>query len=608
MKYKNIYNKVILSLGMVLAGLFTSCSAVDDFLTVYPTNQITSETFWEDKGDLNSVLNSCYTQFYANRDGGAGYHPLIQEMFVWGELRSDNFLLTSESNEDLKNIMNANLLPTNKWFDWSMFYTGISYCNLCLEKGPEVVDKDASFSENDWKPIEAELKALRALYYFYLVRAFRDVPFVTKATDTSEGATDPVPQVESEEILTFLINDLEGVKDYGMINYGSEDLNKARFTRNGIYALLADIYLWRASKNSSADSIAKYPGEAEADYRKVIEYADYLIQDGLRQFREARTDFYGSDRSPFKGEDVIPLPLYTTEKSRRVNDVPYNTIFGEKYSLEGIFEIAFDGSVNKNSVFTTFLGSASSNRLSSGALSAASPYQSVNVKPDDGNVAYSKTDLRYYENIEKTTGSSSSAVYNIIKYTARNVVTDGADDITNSNASISYSSWRSSGDYDANYIIYRMSDVLLMKAEAIACLHEYILQSDDEEEMRDGFRVAKAVFARSNPMITDEDDLKFENYNTGQALEEFVLRERQREFFGEGKRWFDLVSYALRQGNTSKMLNILTLKYSTNASAIKAKLATINSLFNPVYEGEIKVNTALVQNPAWITDETIVKN
>ena len=288
--------------------------------------------------------------------------------------------------------------------------------------------------------------------------------------------------------------------------------------------------------------------------------------------------------------------------------MPYNTIFGEKYSLEGLFEIAFDGSVNTNNVFTTFLGYASSNRLSSGALSAAAPYQSINVKPDDGNVAYSKTDLRYYENIEKTTGSSSSAVYNIIKYTAGNVVTDGADDITNSNSTISYSSWRTGGDYDANYIIYRMSDVLLMKAEAIACLHEYILQTYDEEEMRDGFRVAKAVFARSNPMITDEDDLKFENYNTGQALEEFVLRERQREFFGEGKRWFDLVRYALRQGNTSKMLNILTLKYSTNASAIKAKLATINSLFNPVYESEIKVNTALVQNPAWITDETIVKN
>ena len=595
-----IYNKVILSLSVVLTGLFTSCSAVDDFLTVYPTNQITSETFWEDKADLNSVVNSCYRSLVSD--------AVIQRMFVWGELRSDNFLLTSESNENLKNIMNANLLPTNSWFDWAGFYTAISYCNLCLQKGPEIVEKDASFSENDWKPIEAELKALRALYYFYLVRAFRDVPFVTEANDTSEGATDPVPQTSSEEILTFLINDLEGVKDYGMINYGSDDLNKARFTRNGIYALLCDIYLWRASKNSSADSIAKYPGEAEADYRKVIEYADFLIEDGIQQFREKRTDYYGSERSPFKGADVIPLPLYTTEKNKHVDDLPYNVIFGEGYSMEGLFEIAFDGSVNDNTAFTTFLGTGDNSRLNAGALSAAAGFQSANTKPDESTVVYSKTDLRYYENIQKTTGTSASSVYNIIKYSAGYVTTDGADDITNSATTIDYGNWRAGNNFDANFIVYRMSEVLLMKAEAIACLQDYILHSQDEEMLREGFRCAKGVFARSNPMITDDDDLKFENYNTGQALESFVLRERQREFFAEGKRWFDLVRYALRQGNTSKMLDLLVVKYSTNASAIKAKLATLNSLFNPVYQEEIKVNTGLVQNPAWVTDETIVKN
>ena len=49
-------------------------------------------------------------------------------------------------------------------------------------------------------------------------------------------------------------------------------------------------------------------------------------------------------------------------------------------------------------------------------------------------------------------------------------------------------------------------------------------------------------------------------------------------------------------------------KYMSIYDSIKAKLATINSLYNPVYTDELKVNTALVQNPAWITDETIVKN
>ena len=607
MKHRKLYNKVILSLSFVLAGLFTSCSAVDDFLTVYPTNQITSETFWEDKGDLNSVVYSCYRQLLNTNS----------YMFIWGEVRSDNFLLTSESNENIKNIMNANLLPTNSMFDWASFYTGIAYCNLCLQKGEETIKIDASFSENDWKPIEAELKALRALYYFYLVRAFRDVPFTTKANYTSEGATDPVPQTPSEEILSFLIDDLEAVKDNGMINYGKDDLNKARFTRNGIYALLCDIYLWRASKNSSPDSIAKYPGEAEADYRKVIEYADFLKDDLISQFREKRQDYYGSERSPFKGEDVVPLPLYTTDKSRRVNDTPYNEIFGEKYSLESLFEIAYDGSVNKNTTFagtgsgslaSGYLGYGNGNKVQPGALSAAAAFQSISGKPDDATVAYSKTDLRYYENIEKTAGSSTSAVYNIAKYSFENVTTDGANDITNSGTNINYQNPRPQSNYDANYIVYRISDILLMKAEAIACLQEYILKSDDEEMLRDGFQMVKGVFSRSNPMIEAADDLTFELYNSAQSLEELVMRERQRELFAEGKRWFDLVRYALRQGNTNKMLSLLVIKYSTNSSAIKAKLATINSLFNPVYQEEIKVNTALVQNPAWVTDETIVKN
>ena len=86
------------------------------------------------------------------------------------------------------------------------------------------------------------------------------------------------------------------------------------------------------------------------------------------------------------------------------------------------------------------------------------------------------------------------------------------------------------------------------------------------------------------------------------------MRERQREFFGEGKRWFDMVRMAIRANSTENMLNLLAAKYTTNASAIKAKLATLNSLYSPVYKEEMKVNTALVQNPAWVVDETIVKN
>ena len=78
--------------------------------------------------------------------------------------------------------------------------------------------------------------------------------------------------------------------------------------------------------------------------------------------------------------------------------------------------------------------------------------------------------------------------------------------------------------------------------------------------------------------------------------------------FAEGKRWFDLVRMAEREGSTTNMLSLLLTKYSSNSSAIKAKTSSLNSLYNPVYKDEIKVNTYLYQNPVWDKAETITRN
>lgn len=593
MKMTSIYHKILLPLCLSVVVMLSSCSAFDDFLEVLPTDKITGENFWEDKGDLNSMLATCYIQMASS--------GVVNKMFLWGEARSDNFLLTGSSSEDLRNIMNANLLPTNSQFSWADFYTGIAYCNFCLQNGPGIIQKDASFSESDWRPIEAQIKGIRALLYFYLVRAFRDVPLITYANDTSEGANDPVPQTSSEDVLTFLINDLEEVKDNGMINFGTDDQNKMYFTRDGIYALLCDIYLWRASKNSSADSLAKYPGEAQADYQKVIEYADILIANRLADFKKDDNMnglYYGSSRSAYRNEDE--LPLYVTDKSNRVEDIPFNMIFGEAYSKESILEIA-----GASSPYESYLGKSSDDKSLNvdGAFSASAPFQTISNKPDATSSAFSITDLRYYEDIEKTTGSATTAVYKICKHALRGVTTNGTSDITSSQAQINYD-W----NLAKSFMQYRISDIMLMKAEAIACLQEYVLKADDQAQLQEAFRMVNAVFSRSNPMIADADKLSFDTYSSAQSMEELVMRERQRELFADGKRWFDLVRLAMRNGNTSRMLSLLVAKYSTNASAIKVKLATMNSLFNPVYTDEIKVNPALVQNPAWITDETIVKN
>ena len=56
------------------------------------------------------------------------------------------------------------------------------------------------------------------------------------------------------------------------------------------------------------------------------------------------------------------------------------------------------------------------------------------------------------------------------------------------------------------------------------------------------------------------------------------------------------------------MLTLLLTKYATNTNAVKAKLSSMNSLYGPVYEDELKVNPNLHQNPAWEKEKTISRN
>lgn len=585
MKKNIIYNKVIIPAFVAVIGLLSSCSAFDGFLTVYPTNQITGEKFWEDKNDLENVLFACYRQMATE--------AFAERMIAWGELKSDNFDLATTTNENLVNLMTANLLPTNSWFSWASFYKLIGYCNLTLAKGPEVLARDNSFTESDWLPIQAELVGMRALAYFYLVRAFRDVPFVIKSNDTSVGATDPVPQTASEAILSFLINDLEAIKDNGMTNYGNDADNHGRFTKNALYTLLADIYLWRAAKNSSPDSIAVYGEQWKNDYAKCVECCDYVINAMNYKMNEEGVKHYG------KNDGYTPeLPLMTME-TRSTSYETYNSIFGDKNSHESIFEVQYGTNANANAAVDYFYGGWKNGSFNSGMIKRSMVFEEVSTDVVEAyDVSFYKSDYRLGSSFYYSTSQSGTTIpTSIVKYSAKSITVSSSastrDDMTTRRC-FTYNSYRNRDNIDANWIVYRASDPILMKAEALVA----------QGHLGGGFDLAHAVFLRSNPTMQATKDIRPGAYSQKDDMMEFIFRERQREFIGEGKRWFDLVRMAYQKGETSAMLNLLVRKFAGGANAVKAKMATMNSLFNPVYREEIKVNPALVQNPAWEDDRT----
>lgn len=611
----NILNKLTLA-GCVIAGVgMTSC---DDFLTITPTSQIVEEDFWKDKGDVENVVSACYTRLVQS--------DLMKKYVLWGEVRSDNFSLnTGTTWSEAKNLMNGNLQPTNSIFNWQPFYSEINYCNKVLAHGPEVVEIDESFSEGDWLPIKAEMVALRALSHFYLVRTFGEIPYVT--IDYNNDSQDfLLAQSTQQQVLDSIILDLEEVKDYAMKDYGNTVYNKGRVTKKMIYTLLADVYLWRASKNTSADSVAVYGNQATSDYQKCIEYCDEVIEimrDDITTSINSSGQIIGGVTEELSLEDMLISNDPTSTSRYSYNTGAYDYIFGSGNSQESIFELQFNGENNANTMLN---GTSSSsidayfyditNSAAGSLVCTEALFQNViepnTIYPSSG--VFTKTDYRRWETL-KNEGSEQNT-FPLGKYSYGQInlsAGTGSSQILTDNTSlttddITYSNERTIPS-DANWIVYRLSDVILMKAEAMNQLYS------DDAHRKEAFELVRTNFKRSNPYAykssnttAGTDSLNYENFSTQENLEALIMTERQREFVGEGKRWFDLVRYAQRKGSTTEMLNnYLGNKFADNKKAVSAKLSTIKSLFSPIYSTELRRNALLHQNSVWNTTETTSK-
>lgn len=545
------------------SSFFVSCS---DFLEIEPMNEVVLENFWTEKADVASVVNGCYEVLESP--------DCIQRMGVWGELRSDNIWVGSNVPNDINELLKENLLSSNSYCNWSKFYDCINRCNTVIHYAPEVQQIDPNYSEEELRANLAEVTTLRALCYFYLIRTFRDVPYVTEPSidDTQDYVVAATP---FDQVLDALIADLERIKGDAVRRYEVErcegnvvylsEKNSSRITRWTVYTLLADLYLWKG------------------DWDNCIKCCDAVLAYKREQYEEMlkRVGTFGN-LALFHG---IPLILEKTAGSTTCGNA-YTEIFGSGNSFESIFELYFrTNQTQKNTWVANFYGDS---RNTMGSLSAASFL--AKDASSGKNEVFKKTDSRVYES---TQGSNSN--YAISKYT-RTSVSFTISTSMSKDEDLKLSSTRRTTDY-ANWILYRMSDVILMKAEAMI---------EKGTDFDGAFHLINTINKRANDITTTSrsDSLKLADYNTSKAnMEELLLAERQREFLFEGKRWFDLVRFARRDGNNTRLISLATRKYIENVNAIKIKLADPNIVYFPYAKSELKVNPLLKQNPAYGNEE-----
>ena len=548
-----------------LCSLALTMSACSDYLDLTPMNEIVKENYWTEKADVESVVNSCYAGLEAD--------ACLKRMFIYGELRSDNIVVSASTPYALRQILNENLLETNEWVKWESFYQVINRCNTVIAFAPEVAERDPNYTVSELRATLAEVTALRALAYFYLVRTFRDVPYVTKPSldDNNVDEDYRVAPTPMAEVIKLLIADLEAVKDdalrlYPETGYPLYDAaNTSRVTNCFIYALLADLYLW------------------DGDYERCSYYCDRVLDYKMERYEELKEENPANVADMDLFRDKYPLLL--EQPSGTTVGRTYNSIFGNGNSFESIFELYFLSNQSvQNKLVAEFYGNSTTPAGNVGA--ADQLYSGVY---ENTNQVFKPTDCRVPEGIEER-GSAYAIRKYVYSYT--NITMSRNNTAPRVTASV-----RSAQNF-ANWVVYRLTDVMLMKAEA-----EVERQNFDE-----AFELVSTVYNRANKLTTaSADTLARADYGSLALMRELVQSERRRELMFEGKRWFDLVRFSLRTGDNTYLIERAVSKQKERQSAIRIKLKSQDAIFWPYAKSELDANPRLTQNPAFVTNETSQK-
>ncbi len=448
-------------------------------------------------------------------------------LFKWGELRADLFIPGANIGADDRKIMDGFIYPLNDLNRWDRLYRTINFANTVLKFSPMVVDRDQSFGINESRAFEAEALFLRSLCYFYLVRIFRDVPLVLEASEND--AQDYYPAVSGEqEIFLQIVDDLNQAVQYLPTSYGRLEYDKGRATKGAAYALMAEVYLYFEK------------------YQASIDACDQVINSGM----------YGM----IDGEDWF------------MNFFPGN-------SNESIFEVQFDKDLDQtNSLYSMMAPNPGDGTFPDGNDEfRVSPYF---VKEYEKYPADRRAGSRTYWDYSGAGWYRFETSHVLWKY----VGTEGLPSLATGAAATGYRTGNK--ESDANWIVYRYPDILLMKAEALVQQGALAGAVDLLNQVR------TRALVETVENIPNKDD-----------LEVLLLEERAKEFCGEGKRWFDLVRFGKRNGYARSDLLIRILaenKTFEEAEIIRSKYSNPNSWFLPIHKDELDQNNKLVQNPYYI--------
>ena len=214
-------------LVLVLSG----CS--ESFLDLQPNTQVSTDNFYQSASDFRTAVNAAYGALQSNGLYGSVYIHFTEVPADNAGVQNPNGaggIAQFEFDQFVVTPTNPSLLSL-----YSDSYAAIQRCNIVLSR----IDK-ASLPDAQKNQFTGEMKFIRGLMFFNLVRFFGDVPLVLNEINAAEEGY-VFSRAPAAEVYKQLIADLTEAEAKLPVSYTGADVGRA--TSGAAKALLGKVYL-----------------------------------------------------------------------------------------------------------------------------------------------------------------------------------------------------------------------------------------------------------------------------------------------------------------------------------------------------------------------------
>lgn len=390
-----------------------------------------------------------------------------------------------------------------------------------IEEKEEYQTEAAGNTPTAWTQLYGEAITLWAFCEWELVRHFGDIPFGYENEYVKEYTL-----TSRFEIMDRIMEKVKTVEG-NMFTVGAADsgITAERISRTFANALIGEIALHAGGWQTIRTDVAGLYGDVQFEYKGSDDgECVYARRNDYLQYIAIAEQYLERAVNSLNGTAV----LITTD-SRAVNNpfqVHWQEINSRRISKESLFEIGCVPGIS-NSEHPYSMGRPGSNNSAVGLLNT---FAAVRIIPTFFYNAYEPGDKRRDVSMVVTGSNASTGQENLVPLGVGTRIGGGGPSINKWDQNrgdvpaFPNAAYRSSG---MNYTVMKMSDAMLMLAEAKA-----ILGSDDAGAIALVNTIRARAFGDTNHQISGL---------SGEALLDAIYAERQLELLGEGDVRWDMI-------------------------------------------------------------------